>query len=348
MLASRRVRRRRTAALASLTAAALLLPTAVAHADPTAEEVREEIEALEEEYIELNAAYNEAKETHEAAQEELEGILEEIEAAEEKVAELGLGARQLASSTYTGVDFTSFHHLLSSTGPEDALAHQADLDYLSTQNDGNLAQYVTELENLEVLEAEASATEEEAAEALKEAEEATEAAEEAIEEQEGLLSELTAEEQAAATQNVGQTGGGSSAGGGGGGGGGGSYTGPATGSAATALNFAYAQVGKPYVWGGTGPGGYDCSGLTQAAWAAAGVSLPRTTYQQVNAGQRVSWENKQPGDLLFFYPGGSGPEHVGLYAGDNVMVHASTSARPIGTVTLNDYYRANFVTAVRP
>ncbi|WDZ89303.1 C40 family peptidase [Nocardiopsis sp. HUAS JQ3] len=348
MLASRHVRRRRTAVLSSLTAAALLLPAAVAYADPTAEEVREEIETLEEEYIELNAAYNEAKETHEAAQEELEGILEEVEAAEEKVAELGLGARQLASSTYTGVDFTSFHQLLSSTGPEDALTHQADLDYLSAQNDGNLEQYVTELENLEALEAEASATEEEAAEALKEAEEATEAAEEAIDEQEGLLSELTAEEQAAATQNVGQTGGGGSGGSGGGGGGGGSYTGPASGNARTALDFAYAQIGKPYGWGATGPGSYDCSGLTQAAWASAGVSLPRTTYQQVNAGQRVSWENKQPGDLLFFYPGGSGPEHVGLYAGDNVMVHASTSARPIGTVTLNDYYRANFVTAVRP
>jgi cell wall-associated NlpC family hydrolase len=349
-LASRRVRRRRTAALSSLTAAALLLPAAVAHADPTAEEVREEIETLEEEYIQLNAAYNEAKETHEAAQEALESILEEIEAAEEKTAELGLGARRLASTTYTGVDFTSFHQLLGSTGPEDALAHQADLDYLSSQHDGNLEQYIAELENLEVLQAEASATEEEAAEALEEAEKATEEAEEAINEQESLLQQLTEEEQAVATENVGQTGGGSGGGGGSGSGGGGgsSYTGPASGNARTALDFAYQQVGKPYVWGGTGPGGYDCSGLTQAAWAAAGVSLPRTTYQQVNAGQRVSWENKQPGDLLFFYPGGNGPDHVGLYAGNNIMVHASTSARPIGEVTLNDYYRANFVTAVRP
>ena len=76
------------------------------------------------------------------------------------------------------------------------------------------------------------------------------------------------------------------------------------------------------------------------------MSLPRTTYDQINAGQRVSWENMQPGDLLFFY--GASPSHVGLYAGDNVMVHASTSSRPIGTVTLNDYYRANFVAAVRP
>ncbi|NYH50901.1 cell wall-associated NlpC family hydrolase [Nocardiopsis arvandica] len=342
MSGSRRGRGRRTAALSSLTFAALLLPCAVAHAEPTAEEVREEIESLEEEYIELNGTYNEAKETHEAAEEKLEEILEEVETAEKKVDELGLGARQLASSTYTGIDLTSFHQLIDSTGPEDALAHQADLEYLSEKHDENLEQYVLELENLETLEAEASETEEEAAEALKKAEEATEEAEAAMQEQEELLSELTAEEQAAATENVGQTGGG------GGGGGGATYTGPASGSAKTALDFAYAQVGKPYVWGGTGPGGYDCSGLTQAAWAAAGVNLPRTTYQQVNAGQRVSWENKQPGDLLFFYPGGNGPDHVGMYAGDNVMVHASTSSRPIGTVTLSSYYRSNFVTAVRP
>lgn len=335
---------RRTAVVASLTAVAFLLPCAVAHADPTAEEVREEIERLEEEYISLNGTYNEAKEVHEAAEEKLEEVLEEVEEAREKVEELGLGARRLAGSTYTGTDLTSFHQLLSSTGPEDALAHQADLDFLAGQHDSGLEQYVTELENLETLEAEVTATEEEAAEALEEAEEAAEEAKEAISEQEAILEELTAEEQAAATENIGQT----SGGGGGGGGGGGSYTGPASGNARVALDFAYSQVGKPYVWGGTGPNGYDCSGLTQAAWGAAGVSLPRTTYQQVNVGQRVSWENKQPGDLLFFYPGNSGPDHVGIYAGDNIMVHASTSSRPIGEVTLNDYYRANFVTAVRP
>jgi len=318
----------------------------VAHAEPTAEEVREEIERLEEEFIELNATYNEAKETHEAAEEKLEEILAEVEAAEEKVEELGLGVRKLAGASYSGNDHTSFNELITSTGPENALAHQADLTYLASQNDGHLEQYAEELANLETLEASATETEEEAADALKESEDATEEAEDAIAEQEELLSELTAEEQEAATENVGGSSG--SSGSGGGGGGGGSYTGPASGSAKTALDFAYSKIGLPYVWGGTGPNGYDCSGLTQAAWRAAGVSLPRTTYDQVNAGQRVSWENKQPGDLLFFYPGGSGPDHVGMYAGDNVMVHASTSGRPIGTVTLNDYYRSNFVAGVRP
>jgi cell wall-associated NlpC family hydrolase len=89
--------------------------------------------------------------------------------------------------------------------------------------------------------------------------------------------------------------------------------------AAKALDFARAQIGKPYVWGATGPGSYDCSGLTQAAWKAAGVTLPRTTYDQVNAGTTVSLANARPGDLIFFYDDIS---HVGLYIGNGMMIHA--------------------------
>ncbi|MFG3083050.1 C40 family peptidase [Streptomyces parvulus] len=86
-----------------------------------------------------------------------------------------------------------------------------------------------------------------------------------------------------------------------------------------ALAFARAQIGKPYVWGATGPGSYDCSGLTQAAWKAAGVSLPRVTYDQVNAGTTVPVSQAQPGDLVFFYDDLS---HVGLYIGNGMMIHA--------------------------
>ncbi|MDW4904857.1 NlpC/P60 family protein [Streptomyces sp. ADMS] len=86
-----------------------------------------------------------------------------------------------------------------------------------------------------------------------------------------------------------------------------------------ALAFARAQIGKPYVWGATGPDSYDCSSLTQAAWRAAGVTLPRTTYDQVNAGTTVSLSDIQPGDLVFFYEGIS---HVGLYIGNGMMIHA--------------------------
>ncbi|GGJ20187.1 C40 family peptidase [Streptomyces brasiliensis] len=86
-----------------------------------------------------------------------------------------------------------------------------------------------------------------------------------------------------------------------------------------AIAFARAQIGKPYVWGATGPDSYDCSGLTQAAWKAAGVDLPRTTWDQVDAGTTVSLAGAQPGDLIFFYDDIS---HVGLYIGDGMMIHA--------------------------
>jgi cell wall-associated NlpC family hydrolase len=86
-----------------------------------------------------------------------------------------------------------------------------------------------------------------------------------------------------------------------------------------ALAFARAQIGKPYVWGAVGPGSYDCSGLTQAVWKAAGVTLPRTTYDQATAGARVSLADARPGDLVFFYDDVS---HVGVYIGNGMMIHA--------------------------
>lgn len=91
--------------------------------------------------------------------------------------------------------------------------------------------------------------------------------------------------------------------------------------AQSALNFALAQLGKPYIWGGTGPTGYDCSGLMMASWGKAGVSLPRTAAAQYAAGTPVSTSDLQPGDLVLFYPGIT---HVGMYIGDGKFIHASS------------------------
>src|SRR5690606_3452154 len=123
------------------------------------------------------------------------------------------------------------------------------------------------------------------------------------------------------------------------------YTGPASGDAAKVLQFAYAQVGKPYQFGGTGPGGWDCSGLTQAAWRAAGVSLPRTTWQQWawGANRRVSLDALQPGDLIF----SEGLGHVSIYAGEGRIVHAPQTGDVVKLVSLSSYGR-RLVGAVRP
>ncbi|WP_235884139.1 C40 family peptidase [Saccharopolyspora elongata] len=94
----------------------------------------------------------------------------------------------------------------------------------------------------------------------------------------------------------------------------------------TVVSFALAQLGKPYVWGAKGPAAYDCSGLTQASWSAAGVPIPAGTTTQVTAGAAVpSLAAVQPGDLLFI-PGSLGspsnPRHVGVYIGDGLLVNA--------------------------
>jgi cell wall-associated NlpC family hydrolase len=100
------------------------------------------------------------------------------------------------------------------------------------------------------------------------------------------------------------------------------------GAVARAVEFALAQLGKPYVWGAEGPDAYDCSGLVQAAYAAAGVALPRTARPQYLATVPVPVAAMIPGDLLFFGPDPgrwSSIHHVGIYLGRGLMAHAPTT-----------------------
>ena len=90
-------------------------------------------------------------------------------------------------------------------------------------------------------------------------------------------------------------------------------------AAAKVMSFAKNQLGKPYVWGATGPSSFDCSGLTLGAWKSAGVTLPRTTFDQVNVGAKIPKSQMKPGDLIFFFDDVS---HVGIYAGNGQMIHA--------------------------
>ncbi|MFF2080038.1 NlpC/P60 family protein [Kitasatospora sp. NPDC058162] len=116
----------------------------------------------------------------------------------------------------------------------------------------------------------------------------------------------------------------------------------ASGRAAAIVQFAYAQLGKPYQWSSTGPNSFDCSGLTGAAYRAANVKLSRISQDQWNDGPRVARADLQPGDLVFFY---EDIHHVGIYIGDGKMIHAPRTGKNVEVLPIS---AMPYMGAVRP
>ncbi|MFC0337355.1 NlpC/P60 family protein [Kushneria avicenniae] len=112
------------------------------------------------------------------------------------------------------------------------------------------------------------------------------------------------------------------------------------------MNYARDALGIPYRYGGTTPSGMDCSGLTQASFLAAGIEIPRTSQQQFDGLERI--DRARPGDLMFFGSGGS-VGHVGIYMGNNQMIHAPGSGREVSIANLgNRYWRSHYRGAAAP
>lgn len=112
-----------------------------------------------------------------------------------------------------------------------------------------------------------------------------------------------------------------------------------------AVRFATGQLGTPYRWGGTGRGGYDCSGLVQRAWLRAGVAIPRVTYDQYRRIRtKVSRQRLRPGDLVLF----NGLGHVGMYLGRDMFVHSPRPGRHVTVEPLRGYWQGRIAGAVRP
>jgi len=298
------------AALASVT---LMSETAnAAPAKPSITEVKKEVDSLNQQAEVATQKYDQAKENTASQRSKTNQLLAQVAEKTEKMNESRRILGQFAAEQYRdgGVDQTT--QLLFSDDPEGFLRNSHLLDRLSTSQEATLENFKVQQEQASIQRAQATAslkklsTEQSRLAASKKDVKAKLAA------AQKLLNSLDAQQRAklATLQPKGSSTGSTPSY---------TYNGPASGRAAAAIQFALAQQGKPYVSGGTGPNSYDCSGLTQAAYKAAGISIGRTTWDQVKDGTAVSESDLRPGDLVFFY---SGISHVGIYLGNGKVVHA--------------------------
>lgn len=343
------------AAVAAVGAALLIsLPVAPAHAKPdTVAQAKAEVEKLTVEAAAIDQDYAAAQEKLASASKKLKSRTKDMKKQEAKVEQMRTQAGRIALAHYQSRDVDPTTQLLFSSDPASFMNRYATVEQVTANQNSKLQDFQTQQADLTGMRQDAEAQKVNIAAKKVSLQKLRQSSDDLVVEAEQVLSQLTAEERArlkaqeereakeaaakaeaasaatddgAANDDVkaaskktsrsakrpdktsGGVGGGS------------------------AMSFAKAQQGKPYSYGATGPSSFDCSGLTGAAWRSAGVSLPRTSQAQFGAGRPVDKSDLKPGDLVFYY---SGISHVGLYAGNGMILHASRPGKPIGYDSLD-------------
>jgi peptidoglycan DL-endopeptidase CwlO len=300
--------------------------------NPTAGQIRAKITKLMSQLDQVSQQYDQSISDLSAATARLKMINLTLGRDKRKLSSMRAAVAQIASAAYEQGNLNSASAILTSDNPQTILDQAALLSHLSTDARAQLTAYLGAA-NAVIQSAQDQTRTTAAILQLKKSKQA----------QYGRLKTLIAKNQAELNKLTAPPP--STTTGGGGGGGGIIYHGPASGAARVAVSFALAQIGKPYVWGGTGPGGYDCSGLVMAAWAQAGVSIPRTTYDQWAALPHVSSADIKPGDLLYYDAEG----HVAMYVGNNMIVDAPQAGMNVEEIPMStSWYAQTFDGAARP
>ena len=254
-------------------------------------------------------------------------------AAEQRLGELDGQIRELARAAYTGDSLTQLDLLLTSDSAGEFVSQLGTLEAIAGHTSEALAEVAEAGEQAEKARAAADEATEKAQEAYDEIKAQQAALEADIADYQRQFDALSAPQQQEVVEAHGGTAVAVPA----------APVAAASGAAQVAVDTALAQVGDMYLWGAGGPDRFDCSGLMQYAYAAAGISLPHSSRMQSQMGSSVSPSALQPGDMLFFY---SPVSHVGMYIGNGQMVHASTSGSPVKVVEI-EYMMDNFSGARR-
>jgi cell wall-associated NlpC family hydrolase len=303
---------------------------------PTVAQVQAKVNQLTSQFDKVSQQLDQAGQQLSAAQTRLSQVKLQLKQATDRFHTAQADVAQAAAAAFEDTGTTSMAGVLTSGNPGAVLQQGSLLQELSGNRNAQTRQLLTQASQLADVEQQVQRTESGIATLKSQLAGHKESLGKLLTAQKATLASLTVpQQQVVASQSIG--GNGSSAPQ--------QYTGSTSGQGGKAVAFAYAQIGKPYEWGATGPNAFDCSGLAQAAWAAAGVSIPRTTYDQWAALPHVSKSALEPGDLLYF----DGVGHVAIYVGGGYMIDAPRTGLDVEKISFNtSWYQSSFVGAARP
>jgi cell wall-associated NlpC family hydrolase len=286
-----------------------------AAAAPTSSQVRAEVNSLQARVDKIGEQYDAAGQQAAAAQARLTQVSRETASAQQAYDTARDGLTAVAVAAYENADQTSVLGLLSSGDPSAVLSQASLVLEVAGTHNAQAAQFLTAAQDLAAIRIQRQHTEQGVAQIKGQLAAEKSKLSKLLASRQATLDSLTAAQQAqveestvgAAASTSTQTGTAPV-----------TYSGPTTTQADKAVAFAFAQLGKPYEWGATGPDAYDCSGLVQAAWAAAGVTIPRDTYGQWAGLPHIPVADLQPGDLIIYNDEG----HVAIYVGHGMIIDA--------------------------
>jgi peptidoglycan DL-endopeptidase CwlO len=305
--------------------------SATAAPTPTLSQAQASLAKLQSQLDKLSQQYDQVQQQLSSTDQRLAVIDRQQAAYAASFATMRREVGELAITAYEDGNFNSSLALLSSGSPQQILNRSSILQELSANNNAKIGQFLVDARELNATQTLAQRTRA-GIQSLSNSLAAQKAAMgKLVAQQQTLVAQLTPAQAATVSPGAGGT---TVA----------VYTGPTSTQAEQAVAFAYKQLGCPYVYGGTGPcgSGYDCSGLTQAAWASAGIAIERTSEDQWASLPHVS--SLEPGDIMVF----NGAGHVGIYVGNNELIDAPHSGLDVELVAFTGWYASTYDGAVRP
>jgi peptidoglycan DL-endopeptidase CwlO len=319
--------------------AAGITQMAGAEPNPSISQVQAEVNVLTAKFNKAVQQYDVVAEQLTAAKSRLSQVNKEMAADQAKYNDSKLKVVQIADATYMDSGSTSLAGLLTSNNPGQILTEASMVEQLTGARNLQTQQFLAAAQQLTSVQQEQQRTEYAIQQLDTQRSNTKNAALKDLNSEKAELDTLTTQQQETVqTNNVGGTGGTTTKI---------TYTGPTSTQADKAVQFVYDQLGCPYVYGATGPcaDGFDCSGLVQAAWASAGVSIPRDTYEQWAALPHIPESDIVPGDLLYY----NGIGHVAMYVGNGYIIDAPQPGMDVERVPMDEsWYADNFDGAAEP